>query len=301
MTDKKRFAKQQQPSKLGVLLKKTREQKKIAQAELARLAGVSTRTIHALEAGTLLSVRDEVVIRLADALEQPPKEWVIAAGHEYDPQKATLIRQLRSYAERGLVTPKPKPFEEVLQEEAKIIEDLLQGEAEVTTPAARLEIWVIETHQPAEVRDPAVMKVVRDNVQKGVTYRFFYPITATGSRPLEPYWWDQGHKEAIDGIRQAVAQPLDQTDAERHGRVVGYGIEPTEFPIFMYNMGTVIFWKEGNVESEQTCYRVVNVTDPKRAWCFRERTTAILPLIQFLAKKVHAPAESNQASRGSTP
>ena len=66
---------------LGDCLKQARQRRFWSQSALAKEAGVSTRTIVALETHKRESARADVVARLARALKADPKEWLILGGH----------------------------------------------------------------------------------------------------------------------------------------------------------------------------------------------------------------------------
>jgi transcriptional regulator with XRE-family HTH domain len=82
------------------LVVQARERIGLSQSELARAAGVSPRTVAQVEREG--SARADVIIRLAVALSQPPKEWLSLAGHYLSDER---IRNIQKQQQRENVTP----------------------------------------------------------------------------------------------------------------------------------------------------------------------------------------------------
>jgi transcriptional regulator with XRE-family HTH domain len=77
----------------GEFLRDCRRSASLSQAELAKLCGMSNKTISEYEAGAdSLTPQADAVVRLALALKREPKEWLIKAGLVYDEREVEQAR-----------------------------------------------------------------------------------------------------------------------------------------------------------------------------------------------------------------
>lgn len=263
------------PKEFGQLLKETRESKGMSHLELSELSRVSTRTIYRLETGSDRSkkIRLDVIIRLALALGEDVKEWVQAGGHPYDAEKVAAIKEMIL---AGKASSRPIEMKQGSRSQLLAEERALPNSAEV---------WVIEVEQPAELDDPEVMAVVRGNVHRGITYRYAFPILSDDTGQKTYRWWGWDHADAIARIRKDVMNGGTTTSGAT-GDIHAKGIAPSEFPLFILNVATVIFYERGKAASEQRCHRIINVMNPKGAWYYQDDPKAASKLIQFLEGKL---------------
>lgn len=85
---------------LGRFIAARRQTKKTSQAQLAQLAGVSNRTLVEYERGSFGKSEHRLyttLVRLALALEDDPREWIKAAGLQYNP---TLVKSIVELAKQ---------------------------------------------------------------------------------------------------------------------------------------------------------------------------------------------------------
>lgn len=74
-----------QSNKLGEMLKKAREDKKLTKSELARIAGVSRTYIYLIEKGERNDkISTNMIIKLANALELSAQPFMEAMGAQYE-------------------------------------------------------------------------------------------------------------------------------------------------------------------------------------------------------------------------
>jgi len=83
------------PERLAQRLKALRQERNLSHVALARLAGVSTRSIKSIEEGTI--PRYDSVLRLASVFGESPREWLQLAGlNASDAQIERVLRRQRS-------------------------------------------------------------------------------------------------------------------------------------------------------------------------------------------------------------
>ncbi len=75
-------AKKPPMKELGERMKAARERAALSQADLARMSGVSNKTIGTLEKGLHEEVRPQPILRIAAALGEDADPWLALAGHD---------------------------------------------------------------------------------------------------------------------------------------------------------------------------------------------------------------------------
>jgi transcriptional regulator with XRE-family HTH domain len=98
---------QDQTQRFGFALKTARENKNWPQMELARQSRVSTRTIVDIEHGNQKRPRQDIVTRLAKALEQDPINWLKLAGYSNvaNERVERIIQESGGFRFRGEIEP----------------------------------------------------------------------------------------------------------------------------------------------------------------------------------------------------
>jgi len=92
---------------LAETIKQTRENRKWSQIELSRNSRVSTRTIVDIEGGKQKTPREDVLIRLAKALDLDPGNLLRLAGHSNVPKEKIerVVRESGGFRFRGEIDP----------------------------------------------------------------------------------------------------------------------------------------------------------------------------------------------------
>lgn len=151
---------------LADVVRSARQNKGWAQIELSRRSRVSTRTIVAIERGEQKSPRQEVVVRLARALEADPAEWLHLAGYEnIDEDKINqMVRASGGFRFRGEIDP------------AEFFKSL----SERLGPNRYVVVCVAYPSSPGSIHRADIQRILLEQFQKGLCVALTCPYPQIG-------------------------------------------------------------------------------------------------------------------------